>query len=91
MRKQQNKARLKAAYPFGTVGYFTHRGREYPCVVVGLEDNGGLRLFHQDGLIFPERNLPLYAEPDEFRADPSAAKWLSDRQADALRVWPAKD
>jgi hypothetical protein len=60
-------------------------------VVVGLEESGGLQLFHQGGLIFPERNLPLFAEPKEFRADPGAAEWLSDQQADALRVWPAKN
>lgn len=71
MGKQQNKVRLKAAYPFGTVGYFTHRSKEYPCVVVGLEESGGFQLFHQGGLIFPERNPPLFAEPNEFRADPS--------------------
>lgn len=34
-------------YPFGTVGYFTHRGKEYPCVVVGVREEGGYDLYHQ--------------------------------------------
>lgn len=63
-------------YPFGTVGYFTHHGEDYPCAIVGLRENGGYDLYHQGGLIFPERNLPLYAEAWEFRPDPKAAGWL---------------
>jgi hypothetical protein len=73
-------------YAFGTVGYFTHRGNEYPCVIVGLRENGAYDLYHQGGLIFPERNLPLNAEGSEFRPDPGAARWLTRAEKKHLDV-----
>jgi hypothetical protein len=76
----------KKRYPFGTVGYFTHRGNDYPCVIVGLRENGAYDLYHQGGLIFPERNLPLYAEESEFRPDPRAARWLTRAEEKQLDV-----
>ena len=81
---------MKKTYAFGTVGYFSHKGRDYPCVVVDLSDDG-LGLYHQGGLIFPERNLPLTASPSEFRPDPRAAKWITDRQMADLDVRARKD
>lgn len=82
---------MKKTYAFGTVGYFNHKGRDYPCVVVSLREEGSYDLYHQGGLIFPERNLPLFASPSEFRPDPRAAKWLTDRQTADLDVRARKD
>jgi hypothetical protein len=81
-----HKTEEPVRYPFGTVGYYTHKGKEYPCVVVGLRDEGGYDLYHQGGLIFPARNQPLFARQSEFRPATTAARWLDKKEQSALEA-----
>ncbi len=79
-------AEEQVIYPFGTVGYYTHNGKDYPCVVVGLREEGGYSLYHQGDLIFPARNQPLFAKRSEFRPASTAARWLSEKEQAVLRA-----
>jgi hypothetical protein len=61
-------------YPFGTTGYFSYEGKEYPCVVVQHINRNMILLWIQ-GSILRVRHQPLSASLKEFRPCKTASEW----------------